>query len=676
MLALQDYSALITIADPSQLSQELIDEKLGLNYHVQLAQPSQSARIPVPEEPRSSPPETSSKDNGARSSTPHTVPTPPSAPAQYPLHQPQSQAQMSSFSTSSHSTPISTSSGTAHQYQHSTSSPQRSRHVSESGATSEAHPDRQRKVSLTTRLGKAFGNPAMQGRTSDPAPPSSPGSSPASTSKFKSSISKAFRRTSADAPPHETRAESPGAPPVPPKDEPVSQSTRRPSEGQYRTPSGGMGYSPVSAVPSPRSDSLPQTTRNLQANGNGSPAGSLTPSNVATQNHSTPAETRLSPSPSAQRVFTEARIKSLSQEEEIQSRFRKDLHLDEFGTTDRTAVNLNDDTEEELRLPYDVSDERLSEHAHGKREVTEGSDVIPAALHLGKPIDISTNGASQSPVADERTRQSSHEVADSVAYAMYDPRDTVPASSVGLFGAATRHPPHQDEVSSDHEGRNLAAAAETAHPEEAEEDRRRPEEQALALAEEEESTRRAREAEDAERTRVEEEEAERSRLEGEETARQERLRAEDEARRAREAEARRILEEEERRILEEEEARQKEEEEEKLRIALEEQRRIEEARLREEEERQRVEEEHRVRAEKEEAERIRKDNIKQSLLDGKSSGGVMLRGVSHTFRYRDISVTVLQFVTVQTTKSPIWRRRYFHLQSGELRLFKSEAVSS
>lgn len=640
---LQDYSALITIADPGQLTQELINEKLGLNYVIQQAHPARPVQATTTEYMgnESALLHSAKRDNGTLPPTPQTVPqTDPTPrapePAQSSPHQ--APAQSSSFPTTQQTPPSGIS--PSHARQPSASSQQRSRHVSESGSGSEgnSNADRQRKVSLTARLGKAFGNPTMQGRTSDPPAPSSPGS-PVSGSKFKTSITKAFRRTSADTPPVTAgaRADSPAAPPVPPKDEASPQTARRPSDvsspGQYRTPSGGVGYSPSSAVPSPRSDSLPPNVRPIQANG--SPSASLTPSNVATQNHSTPLETRLSPSPSAQRVFTEARMKSVSQEEEIQNRFRRDLHLDDSAGASPPVVDLNDDTEEDLRLPYDVSEDHLSDkHTDGAPNRASKDQGMTAGVVLGPPIGAVGGASPEAMEADDRPQQDTGEVSGTPSMPAVDQEDEREALSTALVHSkenpvddpTTGGSNHRglDEIESSAPEPPAVRAREVEEDRQEEERRLRAEEEADRRAQEDEDERKRIAAEEAERARKQTEEAERLRLEAEEAERA-RLRAESERK---EEEARLFREAEERRLREEEEARRKEEEEEKLRLALEEQKRIEAVRAREEEERRRVEEERRVVAEKTEAERVRKESIKQSLLGGKSSGGIMLRGVS------------------------------------------------
>lgn len=535
-------------------------------------------------------------------------------------------------------------------------------------------PDRNRKVSLTARLGKAFGNPSGQTQTgtSSHSPGGSP-SSPSSTSKFKSSFTKAFRRTSAEPAQSDTRTDSPDAPPVPPKDEqsprqaqPSTNGHVAPSApGAKRTPSGGVGFSQSSVLPSPRSDSLPSNPQPLRTNGTFTPgSASVNHSNAATINHASPQDLHLSPSPSAQRVFSEARIKSLTQEEEIQARFRRDLYVNDSGPSSHDAgvvagggtMDSTDDQEEDLRLPYDMSDDGHSDHITDKEQNTTGDD-IPQALQLGKPVGTRTEDGRVLYSEENQPRQDTGDVMES------DVLDTEEEAR----RAENEINLEDDRVGKkqEHESGGLELAqreAEESREREMEEARLAEEQKNVRLREEEEH--RARLAEEKERQRLEEEDRIRSQAAEDERMRllqeEERLRMQaiedernrlaEEERLAKEAEAKRVQEEEDARQKEEEEEKQRiaqkeqrlieearlREEEETLRIALEEQKRIEEARLREEEIRRKEEEERRIEAEKQEAERARKEGIKQSLREGKANGGVMLRGVGH--------ILVLSFV--------------------------------
>lgn len=589
---LQDYSALITIAEPGQLTQELIDEKLGLDYHVQKVpsgKPSHEASPTYGEtresrEPSRAPSMT--KDNGVLPPTPPTIPSPQTKD----LHSVQSGPRYPGIQSISLPIP-----GDLQK----PGSASRARDVSTSGSAVDTGPDRQRKISLTSRLGKAFGNPNMQSTTSSQASGGSPGS-PSGTSKFKSSITNAFRRTSAESAPH-ARADSPDAPPVPPKDDQSPHQAQRPTDGpgagQFRAPAGDVSYTPTLTQPSPRSDSLPHNPRVLHTSNDPTP-DSVTPSNIATLNHSSTPDNHLSPSPSAQRMFTEARIKSLTQEEEIQNRFRRDLHLEDSGPSSRQQTESIDDPDEDLRLPYDVSDENLSDH-HADREPVSRSDSIPQAMKLGRPLAV-VGDVLHTPTRDP---EPSH----------HDSRNVLDSDVIDTEEGTRRAEPEirsQEELLAGEQEEQKAAEGQLY-----------PEEQDRLAQEAEIEANRAREAESA---RLAEEEQLRVREEEARLARQ----AEDDERK-RVAEQERLAKEaEELQLREAEDARRKVEEEKQLRIALEEQRLIEEARLREEETRRLAEEKRQLEAEKLEVERLRKEGIKQSLQEGKSSGGIMLRGVS------------------------------------------------
>lgn len=157
----------------------------------------------------------------------------------------------------------------------------------------------------------------------------------------------------------------------------------------------------------------------------------------------------------------------------------------------------------------------------------------------------------------------------------------------------------------------------------------------------------------------------------------------------RQMEKRRVLEEkaqqeEERLRLGREEAERRatqirEEEERRLEQEAQERRAIQQ---REEEERreeaERTEAKHRAQEQEvekarlaEEAVRARKDNLRAELHRGKATGGMMLQGVSTL-----ADIAHIQHVTVQTTKSVTWRRRHFQLFPTELKLFKTDTVSS
>jgi len=490
--------------------------------------------------------------------------------------------------------------------------------------------DRQRKTSLTARLGKAFGNPAMQSRPSEYSSDGSP-TSASGSSRIKSSFSKAFRRTSGGtSPQHSPRADTHDGPPVPPKDglpaRPPAQSNGSSGSGAYRTPSGGMAYAPPIVYVAPKEAGSSTAPGSFPEAVSG-----LYPARSNTDNH-------LSPSPSAKRIMTEARIKSVEQEEEIQNRFRRGLNLDDKGPEAREEV---DDLDDDIRLPYDTSDHSVTDHLQTDEADDEpaNQNAAPPNMQIPrKPVDYGLNdvnnhdasGVDVDPVLNSNAQMTNgaghHE--ETLHSRMISERGRADTEMVPLGPVL----PRLDEDISDRlreeqrQPENEASQVDRQEAESAERDR-----QAEHLARQVE-VQRLKEQEEQERLDIEARERAAAAAElqrhAEEYALQkeaERLREEEEHRRQqheqemREAEARRIQKELER--------QRKEEEEEKLRIALEEQHRMDQIRLAEEEAKRREEEERRIVAEKKEAERVRKEGIKQALRDGKLRGGVMLRGV-------------------------------------------------
>lgn len=600
---LQDYSALITISHPDQLTDTLINEKLGLDYHVQR----------VPSNRPSPAQETATQGDHAGSERivssivkDELPPVPPAMMLGRPVHQPVS---TSDNTSASNRQPSSSVPETAARYPTevlSTYQPQ-SRQVSGAGGPQlasaqqprqtsgtggdhpqDSHADRHRKVSLTTRLGRAFGNPAMQERASENSSEAS-ASSPSGSSKIKSSFSKAFKRTSGgNSPLTSPRTDTHDGPPVPPKDDypvrPVLGNQESGDSGRFRTVSGGLGYKPPAPQAEPTAPSAPAQIYDHQPAQNGqSSRAAAFPEPVKSRLYTpTSNQSHISPSPSAKRVMAEARIKSITQEEEIQNRFRRELHLDDRGGGAREVVVTQDDSDDDddVRLPYDTSDHSVTDHLKGDDPADQRSaDVAGAAEPQSRSI------------ADDRP-------SDNDAHQPEPTSSSVQDSAGGHLTSDLQQRTEQiSAVEQAAEARRIQDAAEhEAHRLQEEADR---EAEAAARRLQQEAEEFA-EREEARRIQEQEEQAVRA------------------------AEARRIQEEEE-------ESRRKLEEEEKLRIALEEQKRIEEQRLREEEERARQEEVRRVEEGKQAAERARKDSIKQSLLEGKQKGGIMLRGVSLSF---------------------------------------------
>jgi len=488
--------------------------------------------------------------------------------------------------------------------------------------------DRQRKTSLTARLGKAFGNPAMQSRPSEYSSDGSP-TSASGSSRIKSSFSKAFRRTSGGtSPQHSPRADTHDGPPVPPKDglpaRPPTQSNGSSGSGAYRTPSGGMGYAPPVVYVAPKEAGSSTAPGSFPEAVSG-----LYPARSNTNNH-------LSPSPSAKRIMTEARIKSVEQEEEIQNRFRRGLNLDDKGPEAREEV---DDLDDDIRLPYDTSDHSVTDHLQTDQADDEpaNQNAAPPNMQIPrKPVDYGLNDVNNrdaSGVGVEPISSSNAPISNGVGYH----EETLDSGKMSEKAKADTAMvplgpvlPRLDEDLSDRlrdEQRQQENEDSQVDLQESAERHRQADELAHQV-----QVQRVKEQEEQKRLEVEAQQRAAAAAElqrhAEEYALQkeaERLREEEEHRiqqheqEMREAEARRIQEELER--------QRKEEEEEKLRIALEEQHRMDQIRLAEEEAKRRAEEERRIAAEKEEAERVRKEGIKQALRDGKQRGGVMLRGV-------------------------------------------------
>ncbi|WWC99187.1 hypothetical protein V866_006082 [Kwoniella sp. B9012] len=335
------------------------------------------------------------------------------------------------------------------------------------------------------------------------------------------------------------------------------------------------------------------------------------------ENHRSNSKKLLSPSPSAKQMLYDARQKSLEAENEIQQRFRRDQE-DKLNSNGNGIVRDRDDDEKSVRLAYDQSDDE-DDRPQSVSQTLEGeSDKQNTPAPVGQAEMISQ--------------------------------------------AAEEHAQRQALIRDEEEkARFLALEVERATPEEkkrleterveverkAEEDRRIEEErirlERIRLEEE------ARKAEE-ERLKLDAEaEAERARVEAEE----EKARIQAEERAKLEAEERARIEAEEKARLEAEELARKQAEEAEI------------ARIKqlEEEELARKQAEEQARLEKEEVERRkleeelkRKRGIQEGLEKGKREGGVMLRG----------------WVTVQTYKSMTWRRRYFHLLPKEMQLYKAE----
>jgi len=390
-------------------------------------------------------------------------------------------------------------------------------------------------------------------------------------------------------------------------------------------------------------------------------------------------ESSLSPSPSAKRIMTEARIKSVTQEEEIQNRFRRGLHLDDKSAGQREEVN---DLDDDVGLPYDTSDHSVSDHLknHELEESTIGQKDTTAIMQIPrKPVDYGLGDADQNEINGVIPSDPIQRVDNPMATISRAPEEqTVTATNpddtnadhttlpmdpepVGIEEDISARLRDEQRYQSDEKTRLTGhdGVAEALHQQQAEELSREVEPQRLRQQEEQ--------------ARLEIEARQKADAAAELQRHAEEFAIQKEAERLREQENQERLDAEARRVQEELERQRKDEEEEKLRLALEEQHRMDQIRLAEEETRRREEELKRIEAEKREAERARKQGIKQALTEGKQRGGVMLRGVRRLVVHNRIS-TDCQHVTVQTMKSPTWRRRFFRLLSGEMQLFKNEAV--
>jgi hypothetical protein len=690
LLRLQDYSALITISKLDELTDSLINERLGLDYYQQRSLPVKTASSSRPAADDREPPPPVQKEvlpaappamvHGetllpptAATSIPPPQPTPtPTAPT--PRHVSPPRPAVPTNRQISNTTPI-----TSLQHPQESNSFLHNRQASGTGPEPlpELPADRQRKTSLTARLGKAFGNPAMQSRPSEYSSDGSP-TSASGSSRIKSSFSKAFRRTSGGtSPQHSPRAETHDAPPVPPKDghpvRPPTQSNESSGSGAYRTPSGGMGYAPPIVYVAPKEAGSSTAPGSFPEAVSG-----LYPARNSTENH-------LSPSPSAKRIMMEARIKSVEQEEEIQNRFRRGLNLDDKGPGAREEV---DDLDDDIRLPYDTSDHSVTDHlqADGADDEPANQNAAPPNMQIPrKPVDYGMNdaddlnasGVDGDPVPSSNSQNSNgaappHEVLGTglisekgrAATAMVPLGPVLPSLDENLSDRLRdEQRQHENEANQvDHQEAESAERHRQAEELARQVDIQRQKEQEEQKRLEAEAQQRAEAAAELQRH------AEEYALQQE----AERLREQEERQRQQEEQERR--EAEVRRVQEELERQKKEEEEEKLRIALAEQHRMDQIRLAEEEARRRAEEESRIAAEKEEAERMRKEGIKQALRDGKQRGGVMLRGVGPCIHLLTMADKI-QHVTVQTMKNPTWRRRVFRLLPNEMQLFKNETVS-
>ena len=335
--------------------------------------------------------------------------------------------------------------------------------------------------------------------------------------------------------------------------------------------------------------------------------------------------TSLSPSPSAKLALAEVRDRTAKHEMEIQDRFRREI----LGS----APSANDpDSEDSIRLPYD-----------------DPEPTPPPSTSLDVP-----NGGAENTLNHQASIQSLGQSSRAVS-SLEDP----------FPGGWEKADKREKQMAAAHSARVDPPIATTDAERVAEEGERERVEQA--------ELNRAR-------ARAEQEAEGRRQTEQAEVARQAEL-AEQEKARLVAAEEARLVAAEEARLAAAEEARKAEAEQEKARLVA-----AEKARL------VAAEEARRAQAEEEAERQRRRASVLQGVQRGKSEGGVMLKGVSRQTSVPPFGIyraacsqglagsvygarADMQHVTVQTLRSPTWRRRTFHLFPTELRLFKSDQAS-
>ncbi|ORY25057.1 hypothetical protein BCR39DRAFT_545188 [Naematelia encephala] len=499
-------------------------------------------------------------------------------------------------------------------------------HMSNSRAISSADlfPEpRARKPSFTSRISGALkssphspkqpASPPIIGRTGSP---NSPG-----TSRFKgSSLFGSFgrgKRESAGTPPHSPQiddfgredADSP-PPPPPPKDE-----VRHPMVTDGAGLLGGEISAEINRGFVPPRDRVPYNPLSTSASTSGQT--SLRP----VVSHQDTAQGSLSPSPSARMVLAEAAQRRVAEENEVMEAFRRDQRFSNGQTSETRGADGAGEDDDDVRLAYDVSDHET--------EPLSASDVVPPKRNSATmPGGLS--------VFSTPAVESGQDVVGLGA---------PPLSQSSLHNGSDENARQREAI--DSRARDLALEQEAREEARAdqlrieEDERNRIETERLASARAEEDARIRRYAEEAERLRIE--------REAQHLEEKTRRKAEEEER-----ERRRLEEEQERQRQEDERIRLAEEDRERERLKAEEQARIEVEERGKEAERQRALAEERQRLE--EAKRVRKESLRSALARGKAEGSVMLSG----------------HVTAQTERSMIWRRRYFQLFPGEMRLFKAE----
>ncbi|WWC58187.1 uncharacterized protein I303_100723 [Kwoniella dejecticola CBS 10117] len=688
-----EYSALITIAHPSQLTEELISERLSLNQSSSLP-PAPKPKYSIPGSDLANPLSPLNRDgpmpylptaSSSRSvSASHAdgihhpspkkygdVSSSAPSPNRKQFNDSPSRRDPRVISLNDTSSRSSTASpGPALSAPIALGSPVKveNKGISSSDYFGDSSSPRGRKTSFGMRLKNTFTSHKSSPSQSTDDSPSTPNPSigqyqnqpvehnittSPKEGRFKNnSLVKAFHR-------RRSSTQATDEPPDSPQPNEIGSSSTDPASNVEYAPPVPPKDSPIALQPISTSDTITEFDEPRIPLQSEIP----TPSSANTAGHgatslSLPAETRsnqLSPSPSARQALYDARQKSLTAENEIQERFRRDQEeriksngngienenenaVQRENGKDIVQPNGHDSDEDSVRLAYDQSEDEDDQVAGPSSQQQVGHAVEAAEIPIQDKIGGQT-GTTPTMLSDEQVQQAEK-----------------------ISQAAEEHAIREAPLRAEEERvRQLAEAERLAQEEKDRLEAERIESERKIIEERKIEEERVR----LERMRLEEEakrEEDRIRLEAEERARQE---AEEQAvlieherikREAEEATERARIEAEEHaereRLEAEETARKQAEEAELARI-----KQLEEEALakKQAEEQARLDREEQDRIKAEEA-RKRKAGIKDDLVRGKQEGGIMLRG----------------WVTVQTYKSMTWRRRYFHMLPKEMQLYKAE----
>lgn len=339
-----------------------------------------------------------------------------------------------------------------------------------------------------------------------------------------------------------------------------------------------------------------------------------------------------SPSITAEEALAQARERSLAEHHEATEAWRKreTERASRPSTTyesprhlDRVSVSTSDMCSDEMGLAYDDPEQSpklslavVTAAGEKPQSPVEQLSASASAARLARHRDSPTSSGTFSPKVVSPTTLAPPKVADAVV----EDKQPSPLDTDHDFGTAT----HSESVSKTESGQEEDSVDRAALAAKAEEETKEAERVAAEAAAKEEAEAAAKA--EAERLAAEQAEAERIAAE---KAEAERLAAE-------KVEAERL-------------AKEKAEAERAAKIEAE--RQAKEAAARE------------AAAKKEE----QLQSVRKQLVDGKANGTTMLRGVSVPIEPADA-----QWVTVQTTKSFAWRRRFFHLLAEEMKLFKGD----